>query len=221
MTRILPPQGFADWLDYAVATFDARSVYLQELLTGGNLTTEEIREAAQNELTDLRLRCASSSRGVLARWARKLSQKLGRPEAHISENGLLDSDFGYGVVRIRFEDGSSLEFNQAFLMGDPKQDGAIHAVAVFTSNNGYHQFWIGPNDRVEVKPRADRITSWTAVFDKDPETGDVILPLDDAFLKQEDWRMNDRIRFDDVKQGSMNLVNVSKEEREKSIGGAE
>ncbi len=65
------------------------------------------------------------------------------------------------------------------------------------------------------------ISAWTAELQNDPVTADVFLPLSDAFLKQEVWRMGDRIRFEDVKPGSMKLVNVSKEEREKSIGDAQ
>ena len=64
-----------------------------------------------------------------------------------------------------------------------------------------------------------RISTWTAELESDPVTAEVFLPLSDAFLKQEDWWMGDRIRFEDVKEGSMKLVNVSKEERGKpSIG---
>ena len=55
---------------------------------------------------------------------------------------------------------------------------------------------------------------WTAVFEKDLKTGELILPLDAEFLLQEDWRTGDRIRFEDVKPGSMTLVNASKQERE-------
>lgn len=64
----------------------------------------------------------------------------------------------------------------------------------------------------------ERISAWTAELQNDPVTAEVFLPLGDAFLNQEDWRMGDRIRFEDVKEGSMKLVNVSKEEREKFIG---
>jgi hypothetical protein len=66
-----------------------------------------------------------------------------------------------------------------------------------------------------------RISTWTAELESDPVTDEVFLPLCDAFLQKEDWRMGDRIRFEDVKPGSMKLVNVSKEEREKSIGDAQ
>lgn len=67
----------------------------------------------------------------------------------------------------------------------------------------------------------ERISAWTAELESDPVTAEVFLPLSDVFRKQEDWRMGDRIRFENVQEGSMKLVNVSKEEREKSIGGAE
>ena len=41
-----------------------------------------------------------------------------------------------------------------------------------------------------------RISSWTAELQNDSVTAEVFLPLGDAFLQQEDWRMGDRIRFE-------------------------
>lgn len=62
----------------------------------------------------------------------------------------------------------------------------------------------------------ERITSWITGLETDPETGEILLTFKQDFLQQEDWRAGDRISFEDVKRGSMRLVNVSKLEREKS-----
>lgn len=69
-----------------------------------------------------------------------------------------------------------------------------------------------------IKKETKPTQRWTVVLEKDPETGAVFLPLDDNFLKQEDWRTGDHIRFEDVKLGSMKLVNVSKQARKKLAG---
>jgi hypothetical protein len=55
MKKPIPPQGFASWLDYAVATMDARSVHLEHLFAGGDAPSQdEIRAAARDELDELR-----------------------------------------------------------------------------------------------------------------------------------------------------------------------
>jgi hypothetical protein len=61
-----------------------------------------------------------------------------------------------------------------------------------------------------------RITSWTTDLETDPSNGEMLLTFKQDFLQQEDWRVGDRIRFEEVKKGSMRLVNVSKLERDKS-----
>lgn len=61
-----------------------------------------------------------------------------------------------------------------------------------------------------------RITSWTTTLETDTENGETLLTFKQDFLQQEDWRVGDRISFEDVKNGSMRLVNVSKMERDKS-----
>lgn len=68
----------------------------------------------------------------------------------IFENGLLATDFSDESVHIHFEDGTELTFRRSFFLGETPADGAIHCVAVFTENCGYHEFWIGPNDRIEA-----------------------------------------------------------------------
>ncbi len=89
-------------------------------------------------------------------WKLPLSQYTGRPEGAILENGLLFSDFQNSSVHIVFEDGSDLTFRHAFYLGDVDkriEDKSICRVAVFTEHVGYHEFWIGPEDRIEVVKR--------------------------------------------------------------------
>jgi hypothetical protein len=58
--KLTPPQGYASWLDYAVATIDARSVCLENLLTEPAfsgalfLSPDDVRNAAREELHALR-----------------------------------------------------------------------------------------------------------------------------------------------------------------------
>jgi hypothetical protein len=55
MEKPIPPHGFASWVDYAVATMDARSVHLGHLFAGGDAPSQdEIRAAALDELDELR-----------------------------------------------------------------------------------------------------------------------------------------------------------------------
>jgi hypothetical protein len=62
-------------------------------------------------------------------------------------------------------------------------------------------------------------TVWRVVLEVDPDTGDQLLLFAEDFLKQEDWRLGDVIRFDDVKWGSTSLTNVTKLERDRAAKG--
>ncbi|CAM8636148.1 hypothetical protein MCEMSEM18_03219 [Comamonadaceae bacterium] len=62
----------------------------------------------------------------------------------------------------------------------------------------------------------ERITSWITELETDPTNGEMLLTFKDDFLQQEDWRVGDRIRFEEAKRGGMRLLNVSKLERDKS-----
>jgi hypothetical protein len=42
-------------------------------------------------------------------------------------------------------------------------------------------------------------TVWRVVLEVDPDTGDQLLLFPEDFLQQQDWRLGDVIRFDDVK----------------------
>jgi hypothetical protein len=96
------------------------------------------------------------SEELLKRWKLPLSQRVGRSEDAVLEEGLLASDFPNSSVHIVFEDGSDLRFRRAFYLGDIDNctvDKSICRVAVFSEHVGYHEFWIGPEDRIEVVTR--------------------------------------------------------------------
>ena len=44
--------------------------------------------------------------------------------------------------------------------------------------------------------------TWTISLEKDPETGDLILPLNDDILEQTGWKPGDAIDWTDNKDGS-------------------
>ena len=93
------------------------------------------------------------SEDLFRRWKLPLSQRLGRAEETILENGLLASDFPNSSVHIEFEDGSELTFRRAFYLGDVDNrvvDNSICRVAVFSQHVRHYEFWIGPDDRIEV-----------------------------------------------------------------------
>lgn len=79
-----------------------------------------------------------------------MKRSIGRSAEDIIENKLLATDFSCDVVQIQFEEGTFLSFRRAFYLGETPVDGAIHRVAVFTEHCGYHEFWIGLDDRIEV-----------------------------------------------------------------------
>lgn len=54
------PTGFNSWLDYAIATMDARGALLDHMFTHGHIPNQEdIRAAAKAELGALRAKAAS------------------------------------------------------------------------------------------------------------------------------------------------------------------
>lgn len=108
------------------------------------------------------------SEDLLRRWKLPLSQRVGRSEEAVLEEGLLASDFPNSSVHIVFEDGSDLSFRRAFYLGyvDKRTvDKSVCRVAVFTEHVGYHEFLVGPEDRIEVVTRrkeslADLLERW-------------------------------------------------------------
>ena len=61
MNRSIPmPTGFNSWLDYAIATMDARGAFLDRLFTHDDIPSQdEIRAAAMAELDALRAKATS------------------------------------------------------------------------------------------------------------------------------------------------------------------
>ena len=58
-----PPEGYANWLDYAVSTMDSRSVELQYLLADDEQkwTRYDMEVAVREELAELRKLASSSA----------------------------------------------------------------------------------------------------------------------------------------------------------------
>ncbi|WP_180124873.1 hypothetical protein [Rhodoferax sp. BLA1] len=61
MKKPIPlPTGFNSWLDYAIATMDARGAILERLFTDDDFPTQdELRAVSKAELDALRARAAS------------------------------------------------------------------------------------------------------------------------------------------------------------------
>lgn len=153
MSTPAPPSNFQSWLDYAVATMDARGAYLNRIFNEeGTPSQNDIRSAAQEELDHLKKKAGIPWVGMLENWQIALSQRLGRSAADIVKDNLSAADFSDGSVHVRFKDGSDLTFRRAFYVGETTADGAIHQVAVFTEQCGYHEFWIGPGDQISATP---------------------------------------------------------------------
>ncbi len=74
---------------------------------------------------------------VLADWAPDLSQKLGRPESEILEEGLGVTDFLPNCsVEVRYPFGVTHRFAKAFVVVRP----ASGEAAVFSENAGYAEY---------------------------------------------------------------------------------
>lgn len=151
MSTPTPPKEFLSWLDYAVATIDARGAYLDRVFSQDEIPSpNEIRVAAQEELDQLKQKSVMPWIRILENWQHALSKRLGRSAEEILEGNLLATDFSNDGVHIQFEDGTDLTFRRAFFLGETPADGAIHRVVVFTEHCGYHEFWIATDDRIEV-----------------------------------------------------------------------
>jgi hypothetical protein len=149
MSAPTPPNDFLSWLDYTIATMDVRGAYLDRILSEDDVPSQDdIRAAVQEELTLLKRKSVMPWIGMLENWQIALSKRLGRSAENIVENNLLATDFSNDSVHVQFKDGTDLTFRHAFYVGETPTDGAIHRVAVFTQHCGYHEFWIGPSDRI-------------------------------------------------------------------------
>jgi len=55
MNRLPPPSGYANWLDFAVETFDTRGLWVEAMFGESEpLDRDAMREAAREELVRLR-----------------------------------------------------------------------------------------------------------------------------------------------------------------------
>ena len=151
MSTPTPPTDFQSWLDYAIATMDVRGAHLDRIFSEDDIPSQaDIRDAAQEELNHLKRKTVMPWICMLENWQIALSKRLGRSAENIVENNLLATDFSDDSVHVQFEDGTDLTFRRAFYVGETPADGAIHRVAVFTEHCGYHEFWIGPSDRISA-----------------------------------------------------------------------
>lgn len=55
--------------------------------------------------------------------------------------------------------------------------------------------------------------SWSAVLEEDPETGDIILPFPPDFMTENDWRIDDTLKFSIVDEMCI-ITNLSRQERQ-------
>lgn len=152
MSAPIPPTGFQSWLDYAIATMDARGAHLDRIFSEKDdiPSPDDIRAAAQDELDHLKAMAHLPGYRMLQNWRDALSKRLGRSAEAIIEDSLGLADFSGDSVHVQFEDGTNLTFRRAFYVGERPADGAIHRVAVFTEHCGYHEFWLGPDDRISA-----------------------------------------------------------------------
>ncbi|MEK9952337.1 MAG: hypothetical protein VW687_09270 [Curvibacter sp.] len=58
--------------------------------------------------------------------------------------------------------------------------------------------------------------SYTLILRQDPESDDLVLPLPKILLREQDWRIGDRLKFEVISEGRCSLTNLSKEERDAS-----
>lgn len=158
MSTPTPPPDFQTWLDYAIATMDARGQYLGRIFSQNDIPSpDDIRAAAQKELDHLKAMAHLPGYRMLQNWQEALSKRLERSAEAIIEEGLGAVDFSADSVRVQFEDGSDLTFRRAFYVGEAPADGAVHRVAVFTEHCGYHELWIGPDDLIEAESIQEKI----------------------------------------------------------------
>ena len=151
MSTPTPPTNYPSWLDYAAATMDTRGAYIDRLFSEDDAPSQEdMRAAVQEELNHLKQRAVMPWVGMLENWQIALSKRLGRSAKEILENNLLATDFSDDSVHVQFKDGSDLMFKRAFYVRAEPAEGAIYRVAVFTEHCGYHEFWIGPSDRISA-----------------------------------------------------------------------
>lgn len=87
------------------------------------------------------------ARALLAhKWAHELAEHTGRSVGVVEADGLSAFDFKPRGIRIAYDDGSVVTFRWAFFVRSATEPNLI---AVFTEHCGYHEFSLGPEDKVE------------------------------------------------------------------------
>lgn len=90
MSAPIPPEKFQSWLDYAIATMDARGAYLDRIFGEDEIPSQNsIRAAAQDELNYLKQKAVMPWIGMLENWKTALSKRLDRCAENIVEGNLL------------------------------------------------------------------------------------------------------------------------------------
>lgn len=126
----------AQWLDFDEFHLDDDAAEKVKDACGTYLEAWRARVSEQEAKDRLIEMCRRSkeAHGLARDWAECLSEKLSRPAKEIEEEGLRASDFPNAVVRLRFEDRSSVVFEHAFLVRNDDD------IAVFSEHCGYHIF---------------------------------------------------------------------------------
>jgi hypothetical protein len=87
MNTPTPPTDFQSWLDYAIATMDARGAHLDRIFSEDEIPSQDdIRAAAQGELDHLKQKAVMPWIGMLENWQIALSKRLGRSAENIVED---------------------------------------------------------------------------------------------------------------------------------------
>ena len=107
MGKLKPPQGFDSWLDYAVATLDTRTLWVEAAFGSGywpeDTEREDFREAAEQELKELRARIRSMQEVAAEMFAEGiLSMSQGARVAGTEIWGFLDLLKSVGVPAVDY-----------------------------------------------------------------------------------------------------------------------
>ena len=97
MSRPPPPTDFPCWLDYAIATIDARGAQLDRIFSENDIPSQDdIRAAAQEELDELKQKVAMPWKSISPEH-RALLERLARRDAEVmrlrAENQRLTEQF--------------------------------------------------------------------------------------------------------------------------------
>lgn len=114
-----PPRPYANWLDYAMDTFDTRSVEAQRLFQdGAPVDREAIRSTARNELALLRTRAATAPMPQIPVGRIKTFGALG-PKYQVGEPLCPLADGDWMIHTTLIETGEVIEYRLSQLLMDP------------------------------------------------------------------------------------------------------